>query len=133
MNYLLDTNICIHFFRGRHEIKHRIKDAGFGQCRISEITWAELLFGAEASKRPDHHKAILDDFLEHVPIIQIEKAIPLYAKEKARLIKIGMRVDDLDLLIGATALAHDLTMVTENVKHFQRMENLKLENWVSRS
>jgi tRNA(fMet)-specific endonuclease VapC len=53
----------------------------------------------------------------------------VYAKERCRLERIGRRVDDFDLLIGATAIHHGLTLVTNNTKHFQRLNGIKLEDW----
>jgi len=71
-------------------------------------------------------------FSEQVAILPILGAIQLYGKEKVRLRKIGKMISDFDLLIGTTAIANDLIMVTENTKEFTRIKNVNLENWVER-
>ncbi len=62
-------------------------------------------------------------------ILTISTSIVLFAKEKARLKRIGQPVDNFDLLIGATAIHHNLVLVTNNTKHFQRLHGIKLEDW----
>ncbi len=60
MKYLLDTNICIHFFRGKYNLYNKIMDVGIKNCAISEITLAELVYGAEHSDNPSkNHEIIL--------------------------------------------------------------------------
>lgn len=133
MKYLLDTNICIHFLRGKFEIDTIIKNKGLENCYISEITVLELRFGAEnSSDKIKSHKAV-DIFLKGIVIIPIYGSIKKYAEEKVRLNKIGKpQNDEFDLLIGVTALVNQLTLVTENTKDFKNFENLALENWVTR-
>ncbi|MFT3885603.1 MAG: type II toxin-antitoxin system VapC family toxin [Flavobacteriales bacterium] len=127
--YLLDTNACIHFMRGMHGMENAVARVGPTSCRISEITYAELLFGVENSDRRKHNLENLERFLLRISILPVWPAIPVYAKERARLERIGRRVDDFDLLIGATAVHHGLTLVTNNTKHFQRLNDIKLEDW----
>lgn len=133
MKYLLDTNICVHFFRGKFNLLDKISDVGIENCAISEITLAELVFGAENSAMPDKNFALIDTLTNQVAILPILDAIPLYGKEKVRLRRGGEMISDFDLLIGTTAIANDLIMVTENVKEFKRIQNIQIENWVKRS
>lgn len=100
---------------------------------ISEITLAELTFGAENSTRPKKNYELIDAFTEHIKILPIFNAITIYAKEKVRLRKKGTMISDFDLLIGSTAVANKLIMVTENVNEFKRISNIEIENWVVRS
>jgi tRNA(fMet)-specific endonuclease VapC len=127
--YLLDTNICIYFLKGLYDLDKKFKAVKIENCFISEITLAELKFGVENSKNPEKNQKALDSFLTGIQIIPIFEAIDTYAKEKARLRKSGKTVDDFDLLIGCTAVAFDLTMVTNNTNHFQNIKNIKLDNW----
>lgn len=127
--YLLDTNIIVFLFKGNENITKRIKKSGLKNCFISEITIAELKYGAEKSKRPDYHKKLISDFVEEVNILPIFNCLDVYASEKTRLELIGNRLDDFDLLIGATAVFNDLILVTNNVKHLRRIENVKTEDW----
>lgn len=123
MDYLLDTNICIHYFKGQFEIKERIEQIGYDKFAISEITLAELIYGAEKSQKRVKNIAVIENFSEKVTIIPIFQSINIYAKEKARLRKKGTIISDLDLFIGATAIFSNMTLVTRNVREFERMEN----------
>lgn len=97
-------------------------------CYISEITVAELKYGVQCSSNKTKNARILSKFLEDINVIPFEAAIDLYAEEKARLRSLGTPVDDFDLLIGCTAVSCDLTLVTENIKHFLRIRNINMEN-----
>ncbi len=132
MKYLLDTNICVHFFRGKFNLIDRLKQVGIENCAISEMTLAELVFGAENSLTPQKNHNIIDQFSEQVTILPILDSIKLYGKEKARLRKSGIMIGDFDLFIGCTAVQKELIMVTENTREFERISNIKIENWVRR-
>lgn len=128
--YLLDTNICIYFLNDRFGIKEKIAEVGIEHCFISEITLAELKFGAENSSSKANNRQRIEQFATKLGIIPISEILDIYAKEKARLRKNGTPVEDFDLLIGATAVHHNLIMVSRNVKHLSRIEGIQLENWV---
>lgn len=132
MRYLLDTNICVFLFRGSKDIEKRLGKAGRENCFISDVTVAELRYGIECSTNKWRNEAVLDDFLHDISIIPFDVAIDTFATEKARLRKQGQRIDDFDLIIGCTAVATSMTMVTDNLKHFQRIKGIDLENWVER-
>lgn len=97
---------------------------------ISEITLAELMYGAYKSARPEHHMEMVRDFRSAINVLPISTALDLFVQEKVRLEKIGLPIDNFDLLIGATALAHNMTLVTNNTRHFERLSGIKLENWL---
>jgi tRNA(fMet)-specific endonuclease VapC len=130
MDYLLDTNICIYYFKGQFDIKERIRKIGFEKFAISEITLAELVYGAEKSQKKDKNIKVVEDFAEKITILPIFEAIRVYGKEKARLKIKGSIISDFDLFIGATAIVNDMTLITRNVREFERMDNLKIENWI---
>ena len=130
MNYLLDTNICIHFFKGQFGLNEKIKQVGFSECAISEITYAELIYGAEKSNNVSKNKRVVAEFVDKITILPIFDAIELYGKEKARLKTRGTIISDLDLFIGTTAITYDMILVTRNVGEFERLENIKIENWI---
>jgi tRNA(fMet)-specific endonuclease VapC len=132
MKYLLDTNICIHFLRGKYGLIEKFEQLDPENFAISEITLAELVFGAENSKNPQKNLDLIEVFSNQVVVLPIFGAIYLYGKEKARLRSKGMQISDFDLLIGCTAIEKDLIMVTENLKEFQRISGIKLENWIKR-
>jgi tRNA(fMet)-specific endonuclease VapC len=131
MKYLPDTNICVFFLRGKLNLDDIIKEKGRENCFISEVTVAELRFGAENSDNPvKSHKAV-DTFISGLTIIPIYGCIRQYAKEKVRLRKSGKIIhDEFDLLIGVTSVVNRLTLVTDNIKDMERIENVKIENWL---
>ncbi len=129
MDYLLDTNICIYFLKGRYGLVEKIERIGFENLFISEITVAELKYGVEKSATPDKNRPVINELIDRFKQLPIYGALDVYAKEKARLKKEGNIVDDLDLLIGATAIENNMILVTNNEKHFARLQNIKLENW----
>ena len=130
MQYLLDTNICVFFLRGKLNLDDLIKQKGRENCFISEITVMELRYGAENSDNPTKSHKSVDAFVGGLSIIPIYGSIKLYAKEKVRLRKIGKPMhDEFDLLIGVTAIENKLTLVTDNVKDFERLDGVKTENW----
>jgi len=132
MKYLLDTNICIHFLRGKFGLIEKFEELGPENFAISEITLAELVFGAENSTNPKKNLELIEIFTNQVIILPIFNAIYIYGKEKARLRAKGLMISDFDLLIGCTAVDKDLIMVTENLKEFERISGIEIENWVKR-
>lgn len=132
MKYLLDTNICIHFLRGKFNLMEKFQRVKLDNCAISEITLAELVFGAENSTNPKKNYKLINEFSAQVKVIPIYNAINLYAKEKVRLRKKGEMISDVDMLIGTTAIANELIMVTENLAEFRRISGIEIENWIVR-
>ena len=130
--YLLDTNICIYYLKGLYDLKDKILEVNINNCYISEITLAELKFGAENSKKVEENNKVILRFAERINIVPVFNALNIYAKEKVRLRRIGKPVDDFDLLIGATAIANNLILVTNNVKDFRNLKNIKIENWTEK-
>jgi len=98
---------------------------------IGVVTLAELRYGASCSERPEENHRAVDDFLTGVTVLPVtNEAARLFGDMKASLRRQGLLIDDIDLLIGATAKAFGLTVVTNNVEHFRRIEDLSVENWV---
>lgn len=128
--FLLDTNICIYYLKGLYNLEDKIREVGLENCFISEITIAELKYGIENSENRDENKRIIQDFIESIQILPIISSFDIYAKEKVKLRKQGKIIDDFDLLIGCTAIANNLTLVTRNTGHLDRIDNIKIENWV---
>ena len=127
--YLIDTNTCIYYIKGKFDLKKKFETADPDNCFISEITLAELKFGVENSEKKEKNQKALDNFLTGIKIVPIFHSLDLYAKEKARLRKAGTPIDDFDLLIGVTSITHNLTMVTNNTDHFKRLKGIVLEDW----
>lgn len=133
MQYLLDTNICVYFLRGKLNLNEIIREKGTENCFISELTVFELKYGAENSENPKKSHKAVDRFIKGLSIIPIYGIVEKYAEEKVRLRKNGTPMhDEFDLMIGVTAIKNNLTLVTDNMKDFKYLNNLNLENWFER-
>lgn len=133
--YLLDTNVCVFFLRGKYHVDKFIDRVGWVNCYISEITAFELKIGVELSKQRDgiDRTSQLNRFLSAIQILPMADAVDLAAKEKIRLRLNGTPTNDnFDLLIGCTAIVNNLVMVTENTKDFIHFQDIVLENWIER-
>ena len=128
--YLLDTSICVYLFRGNREVMQRLNEIGLEQCYICDVVLAELRYGAYISNYVDDNLKMIDDFIKEVRVLPFADSIDVYAKEKIRLKKAGNPIEDFDLLIGCAAKAAGLTMVTHNIKHFNHIEGLEIEDWI---
>lgn len=127
--YLIDTNIAIFYIKGKFDLDKKFDAIPVEDYFISEITVAELKYGVENSDRPEKNRSTLNKFLLGVNVLPISPCLDLYAKEKARLRKLGTPIDEFDLLIGTTAVFHNLVMVTNNTNHFHRIDRIDLEDW----
>ena len=128
--FLLDSDTSIFCLRKRHGIAEKICDIGVWNCCVSQVSVAELRYGAECSDYSTRRHSEIDEFCEYVSVVPInDTIINIYAVQKAKLRKLGLLITDFDLLIGATAVYHGLILVTNNTKHFERMQSLQLENW----
>jgi len=129
--YLLDTNICVFFLRGKKTIEKQILEKGINNCFISEITVAELFYGVECDEYNfSENRKKVNEFINILTNVPITNVLLEYARQKAILRKKGMLIDDMDLFIGATAVANNMILVTDNEKHLNRISNIQIENWV---
>ena len=131
--YLLDTNICIFYMKGRYQLDEKIKKVGQKNCYISEITVAELLYGVSRSGNKEKHLKQTADFISQFKVMPIYDALPIFADQKAALCARGELIDDFDILIGCAAILNHLTIVTDNIKHLGRLPGIIVENWTNRS
>ena len=127
--YLLDTDICVFLLKDKYDIKQKIKEREISNCYISEITLAELMYGAHKSTNFKKHIHEVSEVEKLFNVLPIYASFPVFAEEKVRLQKAGILIPDFDLLIGTTALQHNFILVTHNTKHFSRIQNLKIEDW----
>ncbi len=115
--------------KGRFGLDSKFESMPSNSLFISEITLAELKFGVANSAAPERNKKALTKFLSGIQILPIFDGLDIFANEKARLRRAGQPVDDFDLLIGASAIANGLILVTNNIKHFERLNGIRLQNW----
>jgi len=128
--YLLDTNICVFFLRGKKSMVKQILNNGINNCFISEITVAELFYGVECDEYNfTENRKKVTEFIDILTVIPITNVLLEYAQQKAFLRKKGNLIDDMDLFIGSTAIANNMILVTDNEKHLSRLSNIKIENW----
>ena len=111
---------------------HKLEEVSLKACAISEITLAELIFGAENSENPTKNHAVIERSTNQVTVLPIYNSLLLFGQEKSRLRKSGNMISDFDLLIGCTSIQNGLVMVTENVREFERITGITIENWVKR-
>jgi tRNA(fMet)-specific endonuclease VapC len=131
IRYLLDTNICIYIMNRRPiEIIHKFKQFNVGDIGISTITASELQYGAVKSKNPKLNIQRVEEFLAPLEILLYDhNAANLYGEIRHNLETKGECIGPLDMLIAAHALSNDIILVTNNEKEFQRVNNLRIENW----
>lgn len=129
---LLDTNICIYIARSQPAtVARRFARAAPGSLGISIITWGELCFGAAKSSDPARVHTQLGAFAREVDVLDLPAAAGLhYGDVRAVLQKAGTPIGNNDLWIAAHALALGVPLVSNNLREFERVPGLKLENWV---
>ena len=128
--YLIDTDILIYSLKADPIVMRHLNRTAASAKAISVISYGELLYGAHKSARPIDNLARVRRLGEVLPIIEISPAIvESFGSIKAKLESDGQRLDDFDLLIAATAITIGYRLVTNNEKHFSRIEGLPLENW----
>ncbi len=131
--YCLDTNAVIYYQKGEKNLVEKINFLPGSDICIAHITRMELLFGAYKSdhSKMEYNLALQTAFCENIKVVDSNKSSDmLFAKIKADLRAKGTIVDDMDIMIASICIANDLILVTNNLKHFSRIESLKLENWV---
>lgn len=126
MKYLLDTDVVVYQLRGKSKLKEEIVDEGIA---ISIITFGELLYGAYKSANKERSLAVIHEFIYDLKVDILglnQEVMDVYAKTKTLLESKGKRLDEFDLLIGATAIVHSLSLVTLNLRHFSRIPDLRI-------
>jgi tRNA(fMet)-specific endonuclease VapC len=132
MHYLLDTDICIYLIKKRPpEVLDRFRQHSPQDVAISTITLFELQYGVEKSQYPQRSKDALAKFFLPLNLINLDRSSAIEASIiRAHLEKKGMPIGPYDLLIAGLARSQDMTLVTNNIKEFERVVSLHLENWV---
>lgn len=127
---ILDTDVCIEILRGNEKVIERRREVD-DDIASTWITASELTYGAEKSSAPDRNLTLVTEFLGTLPILGLDLTSALeFGRCKARLERAGMRIADADLLIAAITLANGASLVTGNRRHYERIENLRIEDWI---
>lgn len=129
---MLDTNICIYIIKNRPQtVREKLKEFDVGDLAISSVTVSELYYGAYKSLHIEKNLLALEHFLRPFNIVDYDtKASIEYGRIRATLEKSGNIIGGLDMMIAAHALSNKMILVTNNTKEFERVENLKIANWV---
>lgn len=133
--YLLDTNILIDFLEETPSVVEHILEVGSRQCCMSVISLHELFYGAHLAKEKkkeyyDKEIQRINILLEYFDVLPINADGEIYGKIKYALRKKGKTVDEFDMLIASQAVSEGLTVVTDNIKHFENMPDVKVVNWM---
>ncbi len=132
IHYLLDTNICIYLIKKRPpEVLEQFRQHPPQEVAVSIITFFELEYGVQKSQQTQRTQDALDRFFLPLTILDMDQpAAADAAAIRASLEKKGTPIGPYHLLIAGMARSRDMTLVTNNIKEFERIENLRLENWV---
>lgn len=129
-SYIVDSDILIYFLKGKKEVIEKVIHIPQESLYITRINYTELLYGAYNSARVEENLKTIIAFLANFKILEFDKdASEIFAKTKASLKSQGNIIADMDLMIASIALNHQFILVSNNTKHFQRIEKLDLENW----
>ena len=127
--YLIDTDWAIDHLKGIREVSQKLEEYEDRGLSVSIISVAELYEGVYYSNNPTQNQQSLEEFLSTVQIIMIDEEIgKIFARERGRLRQAGNLIGDLDLLIAATALYYNMTLLTNNTRHFGRITGLSIES-----
>lgn len=119
--------------KNRYNIRTIINDDIVDNCYISDLSIAELYYGAYKSIHQNKGLKEVQLISSRFKIVPVSDSIALFGQLKADMERTGNKIDDFDLLIGAKAISHDLIMVTVNVKHLGKIPGIQLENWIERN
>jgi len=131
LKYLLDTNTCIYFINKRSEMLiKRLNSIKREDISVCSVVKAELIYGATKSANPQKNLKTLNDFLRPFHSFAFDdKSAQVYGKTRAELEKNGTPIGPNDLCIASIAMANNLTLITNNLKEFEIINGLKLEDW----
>ena len=131
LKYMLDTNIVIYTIKNRPEQVRQAFNLHSGQMCISSVTWGELIFGAERSSRPEHNLKDIELFAANLEILDFGRdAADHFGQIRSELYADGKPIGPYDMMIAGHARSEALVLVTNNVKEFERVKGLRLDNWV---
>jgi tRNA(fMet)-specific endonuclease VapC len=131
MKYLLDTDTCIFIINQKPEgVRRKMQSIPIGDIAVSSVTVSELEYGVAKSAASQKNQAALNKFLMPLEIVAYdESAARHYGAMRAHLEEKGTPIGSMDMMIAAHALSLSLTVVTNNVREFKRVQGLKVEDW----
>lgn len=132
IKYLLDTNILIYTIKNRPHVVRETFNRHYGQLAVSTITVGELVYGAEKSAYPERNLADIESMLARVEVLPFDEAAAHHCGQiRAELYRLGTPIGPYDMMLAGQARSAGLILVSNNTKEFERVEGLRLENWVT--
>ena len=131
MTYLLDTNACIAVLNDRNSgVARRLANTPRHEVTLCHIVKAELLYGTYRSSKVESNRAVLSSFFEQFSVLPFDDEVAdTYGRIRAKLAASGELIGPNDLIIAAIAVRHRVTLVTHNTREFNRVVDLRLEDW----
>ena len=131
LRYMLDTNICIYTIKNNPAaVREKFQQHQNHLC-ISSIVLSELLYGAEKSSQPEKSLALIEGMAARLEVLNFDEHAAAHAAEiRADLARKGTPIGHYDVLIAGHARSHGLVLVSNNLREFERVDGLRLENWV---
>ncbi len=132
--YLLDTDTVIYSLKAHPIVLENLRLHFHEPLNLSVVTLMDLYYGAYKSQKKTSNLAkikTLENSLQIVPLGQ--EPVEIFGMLKAGMESSGTPLDDVDLILASCALAHNLTLVTNNLKHFERIEGLRIQNWTKKT
>ena len=131
LKYMLDTNIVIYTIKNRPDVVRKAFNLHEGQMCISSITWGELVFGAERSSQPERNLADIEAMAARLDVLAFDTpAATHFGQLRSELYSKGQPIGPYDMMIAGHARAIGLTLVTNNLREFERVPGLRVENWL---
>lgn len=128
--YVLDTDTLIYYLKHNQNVVNQFAMIDIDDITTTIINYTELLFGAYNSTKKEENLSHIKSFLDDMEIIGFDKrSAEVFARLKAELKQTGKMIADMDLMIASICVTNHFTLVTNNTKHFQRIQELSIENW----
>ncbi|MDH0731400.1 tRNA(fMet)-specific endonuclease VapC [Pseudomonas sichuanensis] len=132
LRYMLDTNICIFTIKNKPQVVREAFNRHYGQLAISTVTLMELVYGAEKSAAPQRNLAVVEGFTARLEVLDYDTLAAAHtAQLRAELAKAGTPIGPYDQMIAGHARARGLVLVSNNLREFQRVPGLRVEDWLS--
>lgn len=131
LRFMLDTNICIYVIKNRPASCREKFSTHSGAMAISSVTLAELIYGAMKSTKPESNLRTIEEFAARLSFLDFDTdAAGHYGDIRSTLEREGNVIGPYDMMIAGHARSHGLILITSNIREFERVDGLRLENWV---
>lgn len=132
LRYLLDTDICIYTIKNKPQRVREAFNRHYGQLAISSVTLMELIYGAEKSAAPQRNLAVVEGFAARLEVLAYDAQGAAHtAQVRAELARAGTPIGPYDQMIAGHARSRGLVLVTNNLREFQRVPGLRIEDWLA--